>query len=222
MAYKIIRTSARKLKIIINQFGEVSVRAPKNASLKSIDEFVEANKEWIDKTRALEQKRHPDLKRYTGQEGSRVSVFGNEYTIRIVDEGPSRIQEGELLLFSPKGDNLEALKDFYKNLTKTSILPQANRMAYLLHFVNVQFKVSSAKTTWGVCVASETNPHVRLNWRLALVPAYLTDYVIVHELCHFYFQNHSKDFWQRVSLYMPDYKERVEKLKNYNWAVLVI
>lgn len=37
------------------------------------------------------------------------------------------------------------------------------------------------------------------------------EYIVVHEMCHFEFRNHSKDFWNRVGEIMPDYKEK------HNW-----
>ena len=41
----------------------------------------------------------------------------------------------------------------------------------------------------------------------------LIDYVIIHELCHFYEANHSKKFWDLVSIYYPDYKNARKRLK---------
>ena len=32
------------------------------------------------------------------------------------------------------------------------------------------------------------------------------DYVVIHELSHLKYMNHSKDFWNMVGKYMPDYK----------------
>ena len=38
------------------------------------------------------------------------------------------------------------------------------------------------------------------------------DYVVVHELAHRSHMNHSKEFWEEVEKYMPDYKERKKRL----------
>ena len=39
------------------------------------------------------------------------------------------------------------------------------------------------------------------------------DYVIVHELSHFIYPNHSRDFWSLVGKYYPNYKECRKMLK---------
>jgi predicted metal-dependent hydrolase len=41
-----------------------------------------------------------------------------------------------------------------------------------------------------------------------MAPEDMIDYVIVHELVHLRFHNHSRDFWRQVELLMPDYKEK--------------
>ena len=48
------------------------------------------------------------------------------------------------------------------------------------------------------------------------MPAELMDYVIIHELCHRKYMNHSKEFWDEVSRYCPDYAAKRQKLKDYS------
>ena len=40
------------------------------------------------------------------------------------------------------------------------------------------------------------------------------DYVVLHEFCHLRYMNHSKDFWNMVGKFMPDYKDLKKELKN--------
>ncbi|WP_337961185.1 M48 metallopeptidase family protein [Caloramator sp. mosi_1] len=53
------------------------------------------------------------------------------------------------------------------------------------------------------------------NWRCAMARADAFDYILVHEMCHLYYKNHSKDFWNLVSKIMPDYEKRREWLRRY-------
>ena len=39
------------------------------------------------------------------------------------------------------------------------------------------------------------------------------EYVVLHEVCHLKYMNHSKNFWAMVEKYMPDYKEAEKELK---------
>ena len=65
---------------------------------------------------------------------------------------------------------------------------------------------------WGVC--NLKNKNVTLNLELSKYNTEALDYVIVHELSHFIYPNHSKDFWSLVGKYYPDYKKIRKNLKN--------
>ena len=66
-------------------------------------------------------------------------------------------------------------------------------------------------TRWGVCNPSKKT--VTLNTELLKKDIDLLDYVIIHELCHFFEANHSKNFWYLVGLAYPNYKEARKRLK---------
>jgi predicted metal-dependent hydrolase len=63
-------------------------------------------------------------------------------------------------------------------------------------------RIRDQKTRWGSCSAQG---RINLNWRLALAPVVVADYVIVHELCHLRELNHSPRFWQLVEKWVPDH-----------------
>lgn len=79
-------------------------------------------------------------------------------------------------------------------------------------------RIKEQKTRWGSC--SKRN-NLNFNWKLIMSPQWVMDYVIVHELCHLRFLNHSKEYWELVSLYMPSYSKAQEWLKK-NGSVLTL
>ena len=72
-------------------------------------------------------------------------------------------------------------------------------------------KIRKMKTRWGVC--NVKNHNVTLNYDLYKYDIECLDYVIVHELSHFIYANHSKLFWSQVFKYFPNYKEVRKKLR---------
>ena len=72
-------------------------------------------------------------------------------------------------------------------------------------------KVRKMKTRWGVCNRRANT--ITLNSLLLEKDVDLIDYVIIHEMCHFFEGNHGKKFWDLVSQAYPKYKEARKKLK---------
>ena len=88
------------------------------------------------------------------------------------------------------------------------IIPQ--KVEYYAKIMQVEpasVKINSAKKRYGSC--SGTN---NLNFSLYLMDKdeRFIDYVVVHELAHIKHHNHSKDFYNFIEQFMPDYKERMK------------
>lgn len=88
-----------------------------------------------------------------------------------------------------------------------------NKLEHFNQFYNFKYNkvtVRNQSTRWGSCSKSG---NINFNYKLALLPESLVDYVVVHELCHLGEFNHSKNFWDLVARTVPDYKERRQELR---------
>lgn len=74
-----------------------------------------------------------------------------------------------------------------------------------------KLKIRSMKTRWGVY--NRSNHSITLNSHLIEYSIEKLDYVIVHELSHIIHFDHSKDFWNLVLRYCPNYKKIRKELK---------
>ena len=88
--------------------------------------------------------------------------------------------------------------------TKTRVFSEITGLKY------GRIKITSAKTRFGSC---SSDKNICFSYILMLYPEPAREYVIVHELCHLVYMNHSKEFYALLESYLPDYKERKRLLK---------
>jgi predicted metal-dependent hydrolase len=80
-----------------------------------------------------------------------------------------------------------------------------------------RIQVRDQRTRWGSCSARGT---LSFNWRLALAPFEVLDYVVVHELCHLREPNHSRRFWSLVESRRPGWREQRAWLREHGAELL--
>ena len=73
-----------------------------------------------------------------------------------------------------------------------------------------KINIKNQKTRWGSC---SKKGNLNFNYKIALLPQAMSDYIIIHELCHLGEFNHSQNFWNLVAQYSPDYLDIRSKLK---------
>jgi predicted metal-dependent hydrolase len=88
-----------------------------------------------------------------------------------------------------------------------------SRVAYFNKHYGFAYKnitIRNQKTRWGSCSSKK---NLNFNYRIALLPPVLQDYLVVHELCHLKEFNHSKSFWDLVGEQIPNHRELRKKLR---------
>lgn len=89
-----------------------------------------------------------------------------------------------------------------------------NKIKHFSNIMNVTFNriaIKNQHTRWGSC---SSLGNLNFNYRLYFLPEKYMDYVIVHELAHRLQMNHSKEFWNIVAKYCPDWKALRKELKS--------
>lgn len=71
--------------------------------------------------------------------------------------------------------------------------------------------IKNVITRWGSC---SKKGNLNFSYKLTLLPEYLSDYIVVHELCHLKEMNHGEHFWKLVEKTIPEYKQYRRELKN--------
>jgi hypothetical protein len=66
-----------------------------------------------------------------------------------------------------------------------------------------RISIRDQRTRWGSC---GRDGHICLNWRLIQMPAWVRDYVLIHELMHLRRLDHSAKYWNLVAAACPEYE----------------
>lgn len=104
-----------------------------------------------------------------------------------------------------KGDFLE-----YKQQALSLSEERINHFNSFYGFKYNKINIKNQKTRWGSC---SKRGNINFNYKIALLPVYLADYIIVHELCHLGQFNHSPKFWNLVAKTTPNYPKIRKELK---------
>ena len=93
---------------------------------------------------------------------------------------------------------------------KEILPPKVAHYAALLGVRPTGITVTSARTRFGSCSAKNT---LSFSWRLMDYPEEAIDYVVVHELAHIRYKDHSRAFYGFIESVLPDYRDRIRLLK---------
>lgn len=106
-------------------------------------------------------------------------------------------------------------------LIKAARLDLTARAEYFAPLIGVEYgriSIRRQRTKWGSC---SSKGNLNFNCLLMLAPEYVRDYVVVHELCHRRYMNHSLDFWNEVKCVLPDYSEGRKWLKTHGRELMM-
>ncbi|MCX6793161.1 MAG: SprT family zinc-dependent metalloprotease [Candidatus Falkowbacteria bacterium] len=110
-----------------------------------------------------------------------------------------------------KGDKHDYLK--YKDSALVLAQRRVDQLSSLHGFKFNKISIKNQATRWGSC---SRKGNLNFNYKIAILPKRLADYIIVHEFCHLKEFNHSKKFWNLVSEIVPDFAALRSELKRGN------
>lgn len=205
---------------------------PQYVSVKRAMEYVEMHKDEIYKM-YIKLKDSEDTKTKKWVNGETFPIKGEEYVIDIqkihnANEINLRIDNNKKEVHISYPDNLseeskkynidKGIKQLLKNQTNMLLHEKVPYWSKVTNIPYKLFKVNDATSRYGSCVPSTNILH--FSSRLIMLPEDKIDAVVVHELCHMVYSNHSKDFYNLVRKYIPNYDEINKWLKKNGKIIL--
>jgi len=214
--YSVTRRKRKTVSLIVEPTGVVRILAPLRFSDKNITALLQEKQSWVlEKLRIVKSSTivPPDF-----LEGTELDYQGKMYAIKyepVIRKSDEciAILHDQILIFSRSFEKevvKKSIESWYKKEATLKIQESVLAMQKRMDKLPTKISVKTQKKRWGSCTSKG---HILLNWRLILAPQEVLDYVILHELCHLYFMDHSPKFWAKVSEFDPKYKEKRDWLK---------
>ncbi len=194
----------------------VLVKTNDTTTIEDINKMVKNKSAWISKKLELFKSIAINKDISTG---SRLYYMGKSYYVEMmtndaaenitVDFTHSKFYITTPPKFTMSGLN-EAIENFYKQKAIEKIIPLTKKWAKNMDVSPEHISFRYSKNRWGSC--SSTN-RISFNYHLVKLSSSLIEYVVIHELAHITFENHSKDFWKLVHKHLPDYKVKEDKIR---------
>ncbi len=185
----------------VKEDGNIYITSPKFISKNEIEKFIKNNYSYIKKKIIFYQNKRIN-------EENKIRYLGKYYDIVYTNFNDIKFIDDKIFI-SKKVD----VDKFLKKKAKEIFLNEIDRIYPLIkeEMPYPSLRIRKMTSRWGVC--NSKLKVITLNLDLIKFNYEIIDYVIIHELCHFIYQNHSKDFWNLLSKYVPNYKEIRKKLK---------
>ena len=207
----------KKISLVLENKNEILLKTPLGMKSHMLKQIVVDHKDWI--LRSLYKV--PSKNQFDFITGGKVPFLGVDYPMNMEQNDKIKnvkfsMKDGCFLVQYNSSkqsyeDFMEGLKKFYKINAQKTIDPIFDEWTFKTKMFPNKIGYRYAKTRWGSC---NMNNDISINYKLLQFEKKVIEYVVLHELCHIKEKNHSKRFWNLVSLYMPEYKDIEKKIKS--------
>lgn len=222
MQYQVVRSAKRKSIALQIKNGQLLIRIPTFVTAEYIEQVVLSKQNWIEEK--LKQS-NPAPKKIQLLDESSLYWLGQPVTLQIELGGKARAYISSNRMIVQLNAYWFSHQDPTKQQFKIKQLIEVYAKECAQKYISEKLPVWSNKTNlvphsstvkkyrarWGSC---NNKGELQFNYMLMMVPCWVFDYVIVHELCHLKYLNHSGKFWQLVGKYLPRYQEAKQWLKD--------
>ena len=221
VCYELERKRVKNINLRIKPDGSVRVSAPARVPLREIEDFMRRKDAFIVAALRRMEQAAQALPPTRYEDGDRLSVFGEGKILRL-ERGKAgvRVAGEELILTVPDPADAalkERVLDRWLRAELGAVLEEICRGIYPMFapygVAYPVIRLRKMKSCWGSCMASKGV--VTFNSLLALMPRDCIEYVAVHEFTHFIRPDHSPEFHRLMDGFLPDWRERKKKLRNY-------
>lgn len=220
--YSLTRKSVKNVNLRVKSDGRVLVSANNSVQTEFIDAFIKQKQKYIiSALTKFEEKRRlmkEISKRYVS--GENYTLLGKNLRLKVEEAKEETVYTDGIYIFLRVKDknnfrHKEIMMDRWLKEYQMMIFKELVDEKYaLFQKYNVPYpelRVRYMTSRWGSC--QPKRGIITLNSQLIKAPRNCIEYVVLHEFAHYIHPNHSRQFWDFVTMMMPDWKERKKELE---------
>jgi predicted metal-dependent hydrolase len=209
---KVVRHQrARRYVLRMTDAEGLRLTVPRRASVAAGLAFVRSQGPWIARERLRRRARVDQW-----QPGS-VVWFRGVLTPVLCDDTHVQVGECRWPRLSAARTLREDVEGNLRALAERELPARCFALAEAHGESIARVSIRNQRSRWGSCSTRRT---IALNWRLVLMPPFVSDYVILHELMHLRQPNHSRAFWREVASVCAEWREAERWLKDHGRDLL--
>lgn len=198
---------------------EVVLSLPSSVPVEWAEAFLNEKSNWIEMKLQSFQKTVGYAATDEIRNGYSIKMFGEDMIFAVSKCNKDRVyNEGKIIhICIQQPDNQDRVKllfeKWWRNQAMNTLEARVNYWFPIIAKYGIpkpRIFIRKMKTLWGSCSVSRNI--VTFNFYLIKARIPYIDYVVLHELVHFLYPNHSKLFYDFLSNYMPDWKNRKKVL----------
>ena len=198
---------ARRYLLRLLPDGTARVTVPRRGTSHEAIRFAKSQTRWLENQ--FQRRARAPLRPAAWQIGTVVLFRGEKTTIAAVVPGTVRVGREEIEI-GMATDLRPAIEKHLRRLAARELPPRVCQLAAETGLIVTRVTIRNQRSRWGSCSRRGT---ISLNWRLVQLPAFVSDYILLHELMHLRQMNHSAKFWQEVENVCPEYRDAEHWLK---------
>ena len=211
IVFFIQRKNIKNINLKVNLDKKVTMSIPMKMEIEIAKEFVKNKADWIKKQQNYYESFAEEKENITFENGETVYLLGKQYKMKIILSTKNSIEvKGKYFEINIKekyAANKKYIRKVYdkwlKEYSEQILNDLIIRYQSTLKKYNIKIpklEIRQMKSRWGSCIPSSNK--VIFNLNLIKTPMCCIEYVVLHELSHFKYQNHSKNFYNFITIFM--------------------
>ena len=217
MKYNIKYSKRKTISISVDEYGSVLVKAPYKVTVGEIGEVVSKHSKWIEKKiiQVKNRERLPeDIILFLGEKKKlNINIqkdLNKEYVLYANDEFTAYVTCEEHVKI--------VLKKYLVEVARNVIDKKIKKYSLKLGVSPNSIRMKDTKTRWGSCSCVN---NLNFNYRLIMAREDVLEYVVLHEMCHIIYKNHSVEFYTLIESMMKDYREKEIYLRENGYKMQI-